>query len=290
MRRRIVLGLACLCLLVLPLEADILRPGVGTGAALSWPLLAPDGTALAPSYSFADATGTGFFRDDISNSLQYAIEGLFLARMTPDGAWTGYDILGNTSYGFGETGGFGKASNALKIQWNDDGTFLWDDARLVSTATLGWNPDANPLTAADLKLGRDSAGVLSLTGTALQGNTSKAFVDEAATDIALVSIAASGAAAGTIKYGATSDVSLETFTGENTFACTNKADTETCDTDITATSATDADSTLSCVLSIDTDESNAVMFVLTCNEEAGDNGGDVYYRFDLLTSNAITAQ
>jgi len=32
-----------------------------SGGALSWPLLAPDGTAAAPSYSFANATGTGMY-------------------------------------------------------------------------------------------------------------------------------------------------------------------------------------------------------------------------------------
>jgi hypothetical protein len=35
----------------------------GTGGGVSWPLLAPNGSAAAPSYSFSGSTGTGIFRD-----------------------------------------------------------------------------------------------------------------------------------------------------------------------------------------------------------------------------------
>ncbi len=101
-------------------------------------------------------------------------------------------------------------------------------------------------------------------------------------------IAASGAAIGTIYYGALTDNSLEVSSSRATFACTNKADTETCDIDVLAESVTDADSSITCTPSIDADETNAVMFVITCDEEGGDEDGDLYWRFDLLTTNTIT--
>jgi hypothetical protein len=49
---------------------------------ISWPLLAPDGTAVAPSYSFSSATNMGMYRDTANNRLSFATGGV--ERLTID--------------------------------------------------------------------------------------------------------------------------------------------------------------------------------------------------------------
>lgn len=81
--RRLVLVPVFLCLVftvlpVLPLMAQtevISGGGAATSvSAAAFPLLAPDGTQAAPSYSFSSQTGTGMFRNG-ANDLSFAVNG-----------------------------------------------------------------------------------------------------------------------------------------------------------------------------------------------------------------------
>lgn len=129
-----------------------------------------------------------------------------------------------------------------------------------------------------------------LTVPEISGANTIAFVDETALDLVKIDITTTEAALGKLLYGAVAATSTEATTGVATFACNNIADTEACTIDIIQESPINSVGTLTCVPTIDTDETNAVMVVLTCDEEAGDNGGTVYWRLDMLTTNTTTAQ
>lgn len=126
----------------------------------------------------------------------------------------------------------------------------------------------------------------------IQGGHTKAFTDEIAADIALVNVSAGSGIFGTLIYGAISNsTNTQAVSGRATFACVNVADTEACDLDMLAAESTITDAgTLACTPSIDTDETNAVMFVMTCDSEAGDQAGVVYWRFDNLLTTTVSPQ
>ena len=286
-------------------------------------LLLPDGTAAAPSLAFSSDTDTGFFLS-ASAKVAVTISGVTIADITTDRFQmtraTGRILLYDT---YIER----DAANTLALRNSTNAqTFnvynTYTDASNYERGSLYWTGNSLYLatqndgtgSVRDIRIAPSGGDVL-ITGTlkgnsadsytlgtstnawqhfylsrSIQGSKTTAYVDETALDVALVAIAASGAAIGQFHYGATSDTSLEATSGIANFSCTNKADTESCTIDIIQESPTDADSTLTCVPTIDADETNAVMFVLTCDEEGGDNAGDVYWRFDLLTTNTITPQ
>jgi hypothetical protein len=54
------------------------------GEGITWPLLAPDGSSSAPSYSFENATGTGMYSNS-SNKLNFSVGGLFALQFDDNG-------------------------------------------------------------------------------------------------------------------------------------------------------------------------------------------------------------
>jgi hypothetical protein len=97
----------------------------GTQSLLAgaYPLLAPNGTAIVPSYSFSSFANTGIYA-----------------------AATGYTAFT----------GLGQAIGAFS---NDSGPL---QLRLVGTGVFGWNPAGNLLTGADTGLSRTAAGTVAV--------------------------------------------------------------------------------------------------------------------------------
>lgn len=115
--------------------------------------------------------------------------------------------------------------------------------------------------------------------------------DEVKKDLVKIDIANGAAAIGSISWGGLSVTSNDATSAKATFACVNVSDTETCDVDtiVESSAVTDAD-TITCVFSIDTDETNAVMLAVTCNQEDDDANVNVNWKLDLLTVNTVTPQ
>ena len=127
--------------------------------------------------------------------------------------------------------------------------------------------------------------------TSYRYQDTKVFVDETALDLVKLAFADEGHAAGTFKYVATmaNGTNVQAVSGSATYACINQGDTEVCDIDMLAAESTAVDGgTLACVISIDVDEANAVMFVATCDSEADDAGGTFNWIMENMTS-GVTA-
>lgn len=103
MRKLIPYLVACLLSAAAPLEADVIvsQRSFDTiycklaGCTMTGPILAPNGTASAPSYAFSSSTGLGFY-SAASNSLGMSLTGTSIFTFTANGA--GVDI-NNTAAG-----------------------------------------------------------------------------------------------------------------------------------------------------------------------------------------------
>ena len=126
---------------------------------------------------------------------------------------------------------------------------------------------------------------------AIQGSKSKALADETAVDIVLIAIPDGEHAAGKVKYSVHDATSDDATYYEISFACVNNADTEACTVseDVETQVGTDGD-TIDCTAAIDVDETNAVMFKTTCNQEGDDNAMTGYFRFDITDPQTMTWQ
>ena len=135
---------------------------------INWPLLAPDGSISAPSYSFASGTNDGLYAKN--GGIYFAINGVDAFRLVPT-ASTIYDIAtGDIELAVGAAGGSVRVAGNIKIQWDANGAFFWDELRMDTAQQIGWTSASGIEYASDVALRRASAGVLSLAvGSAFIG-------------------------------------------------------------------------------------------------------------------------
>lgn len=127
--------------------------------------------------------------------------------------------------------------------------------------------------------------------TSYRYQDTKTFVDETELDLVLLAFADEGHATGSFQYVATmaNGTNVQAVSGLAMFACINQGDTEACTLTMQAAEAAAADAgTLACTPTINVDEANAVMFSVTCNQEADDAGGTFNWIIELMNG-GVTA-
>jgi len=190
-------------------------------------------------------------------------------------------VINTTSAGTGTT-------TSLYFEYNGSTKLFYNNTTLASYV------DITPVPTDDESLGDDDQHWMHLyTSRGIQGAKTVSVDDETATDFALVAIADGEAAIGTVYFGAFAGTSGASSMNSAYFACNNASDTETCDIDEIGTESqgSPGSDTIACTPAIDTDETDAVMFAVTCDQEDDDEDAmTFYYRFDMLTINTITPQ
>ena len=85
---------------------------------INWPLLAPDGSISAPSYSFASGTNDGLYAKD--GGIYFAINGADAFRLHPT-ATTFWDIAtGDILCAFGAAGGSMRVGGSFILDWDNN--------------------------------------------------------------------------------------------------------------------------------------------------------------------------
>jgi hypothetical protein len=143
---------------------------------------------------------------------------------------------------------------------------------------------------------RDAVTDYSFIGLQTNGNQPtkyrdyfKTLSDNTATDIALISVSDQGYFATQIAYsysieGATPQVVSEVMN----LSCVNASDTETCDLNSVDVSTALAGGSLTCTVSVDTDETNAVMLAALCDSSL-DTSGTIEISLEGMRSNSSGA-
>ena len=127
--------------------------------------------------------------------------------------------------------------------------------------------------------------------TSYRYQDTKTFVDETELDLVLLAFADEGHATGSFQYVATmaNGTNVQAVSGLAMFACINQGDTEACTLTMQAAEAAAVDAgTLACTPTINADEANAVMFSVTCDQEADDAGGTFNWIIELMNG-GVTA-
>lgn len=144
---------------------NVVVTGTCTGCSAGFPLLAPDGTSVAPSYAFASQPGLGWFRS-AAGRMQLSTG----AVVVPDGLATAPSLFFNSSDQAAGTG-FYKGTNNFGWFWSSNGGvplgyYAPDIQFHFNQGTgLGWTAGATADAAADIVISRNAGPGLTLTSS-----------------------------------------------------------------------------------------------------------------------------